>query len=226
MQLCQDRGSQSQEGSHGCPCDMRQDTGQQNSWPHHACIIEKNVEGLENKRTNLLEFLITEGLDWRNLLPCFPKKLILYWTKKNWLREGGLLRMNLFQDPSCFVFAWGIIFCLPRPAASSLARLPFSGSELPLWCGGICPSELGQGSCVSPGWARRGCAAPRPGWMQPLCSSFPSISSQVFYQCDPLPTLPEILGSAASGTQAWRQRGCSALDASQLFSFHMVSGNS
>lgn len=91
--------------------------------------------------------------------------------------------MKLFQAPSYFVFAWGIISCLPRPAASSLARFPFSGPGLLLWCRGICPSEVGAGSCVSPGWARG--LSCLEAWMTAFCCrTFTGISSRIFNKCD------------------------------------------
>jgi hypothetical protein len=81
-----------------------------------------------------------------------------------------------------------------------------------------CLSDVGEFAPLSldraaayPRAGRGGWAAPRPGWMHSLGSSFTSISSRVVYKCDPLPALPEFLSSAAAGTQARRQRGLAQL---------------
>lgn len=72
---------------------------------------------------------------------------------KNWFREGVVPQNEALQAPSCFVFAWGIVFCLPRPAASLLARFPLAAQGCFSEMGESAPLRLDGGSCVSPGWA-------------------------------------------------------------------------
>lgn len=70
----------------------------------------------------------------------------------------------------------------------------------------VCP-QAGQG----------GPAALRPGRMLLSVALFPSISSRIFSRCDLLLTLPELLSSAASGSQACRQGGGCFRAGCQLF---------
>lgn len=125
--------------------------------------------------------------------------------------------MKLFQAPSCFVFAWGIVFvcqdqllpCWPGFHLAAQGCFSDVGEFAPLWLDGAAV-------CLQAG--RGGWAAWRPGRLHSSSCTCIVISSRIFSKCD---LCQPCLSSSALlplGSRPGDKGAGSALDASCFFS--------